>query len=89
MEATPSTRSASMWYCSSQKRALLQEEVAHLGAPVVEDRAAPLGVEALARVGVLVQVRAVEARQPVLVVREVRGHPVEDHADAAAGAGSR
>ena len=38
---------------------------------------------ALARVGVLVQMRAVEARQPVLVGGEVRGDPVEHHADAA------
>src|SRR5204863_136512 len=28
--------------------------------------------------------RAVEVREPVLVGREVRGDPVEDHADAAA-----
>ena len=40
-------------------------------------------MEPLARVGVLVQVRAIEVRQAVLVGREVRGHPVEDHADAA------
>ena len=39
-------------------------------------------MEALARVGVLEQVRAVEVREAVLVVREVRRHPVEDHADA-------
>jgi hypothetical protein len=40
-------------------------------------------VEALARVGVLVEVRAVEAREPVLIGGEVRGDPVEHHADAA------
>ena len=60
------------------------EEVAHLGAAVVEDGAVPLRMESLARVGVLVEVRAVEVREPVLVGREVRGDPVEDHADAAA-----
>ena len=37
---------------------------------------------ALARVGVLVQVRAVEEAQPVRVPGEVRRHPVEHHADA-------
>ena len=60
------------------------EECAHLVAAVVEDRALPVGMEAQARVGVLVEVRAVEAREPVRVVGEVRGHPVEDHADARA-----
>ena len=29
----------------------------------------------------LVQRRAVEARQPVRVLRKVAGHPVEDHAE--------
>ena len=37
---------------------------------------------ALARVGMLVEVRAVEEAQAVRVPREVRRHPVEDHADA-------
>ena len=59
------------------------EERADLAASVVEDRRRPVGVVALAWIGVLVEVRAVEAGQPVLVDREVRGHPVEDHADAA------
>ena len=35
----------------------------------------------LARIGVLVEVRAVEVAQAVLVAGEVRRHPVEDHAD--------
>jgi hypothetical protein len=39
-------------------------------------------MEALARIGVLEQVRAVEGSQSVGVGREVRRHPVEDHADA-------
>ena len=37
---------------------------------------------ALARVGVLVQRRAVEAGQAVRIAREVRRHPVEQDADA-------
>ena len=37
---------------------------------------------ALARVGVLVAGFAVEPKQPALVAREMRGHPVEDHAQA-------
>ena len=59
------------------------QERAHLVAAVVEDAALPLGVEALARVGVLEEMRAVEVAEAVLVVREVRRHPVEDDADAA------
>ncbi len=58
------------------------EEVAHLVAAEVEDVRAPLLVPAALRVGVLVERRAVEARQRPLVGREVAGHPVEDHADA-------
>jgi hypothetical protein len=37
-------------------------------------------VIALARVGMLVERRAVEIDETVRVVREVRGHPVENHA---------
>ena len=37
-------------------------------------------------VGVLVEVGAVEVAQAVHVVGEVRGDPVEDHADSRAGA---
>ncbi len=59
------------------------EEVAHLGAAVVEDERAPVGVRAAPRVGVLVERRAVEAHERELVAREVRRHPVEDHAEAA------
>ena len=39
-------------------------------------------MEALARIGMLVERRAVETGQPVLVGREMRRHPVEDDADA-------
>jgi hypothetical protein len=57
------------------------EEVAHLVAPEVEHQRAPVRVRAAARVGVLVERGAVEARERELVAREVRRHPVEDHAD--------
>ncbi len=52
-------------------------------AAVVEDEAVPVGVDALAGIAVLVEVRTVEQSQSVFVVGEVGGHPVEDHADAA------
>ena len=38
-------------------------------------------MKALARIGVLVEVRAVEVGEAVLVVGEVRRHPVENDAD--------
>ena len=59
------------------------EEVADLVAAEVEHQRAPVRVRAPARVGVLVERRAVEAREGELVAREVRRHPVEDDADAA------
>ena len=58
------------------------EEVAHLLAAEVEHERAPVGLLAPARVCVLVQRCAVELRQCPLVAREVRGHPVDDHAVA-------
>ena len=56
------------------------EVVAYLAAAVVVDQRVPILVKALARVGVLVKVRAVEFGQAVRIAREVGGHPVEDHA---------
>ncbi len=58
------------------------EEVADLVAAVVEDERPPVGVGALAWIGVLVEGRAVEAGERPPVAREVRGDPVDDHADA-------
>src|SRR5205814_6065861 len=48
----------------------------------IEDERAPVGLHALARILVLVERRAVEARKPVRVGRKMAGHPVENHADA-------
>ena len=60
------------------------QERPHLVAPVVEDQRSPVLVLALPRVGMLVERRAVELRQPVLILRKMARHPVEDHADAMA-----
>ena len=57
------------------------EEVADLVAAVVEDQRAPVAMLAAARIGVLVQGRAVELPQAVAVAGEVGRHPVEHHAD--------
>ncbi len=59
-----------------------EQEGAHFVAAVVEDIGAPVLVLALARIVVLVEMRAVEIGQPVAVLREMRRHPVDDHADA-------
>ena len=47
-----------------------EEERAHLVAAVVEDQRAPVLVLALARIGVLVERRAVELREAVAILRE-------------------
>ena len=72
-----------MWYLSSQNRALLMRKLLHLVAAVVEDEGAPVAVLAEARVGVFVEMGAVEVAEAVFVAREVGRHPVEDDADAA------
>ena len=61
---------------------VVDEERHHLAAAEIVDRGVPVGMEALAGVLVLVERRAVEASQPVLVGRKVGGHPVEDDAEA-------
>ena len=52
------------------------------GAAVVEDVRLPVGMKSLARVGVFVEMGAVEIGEAVRVGREVRRNPVEDDADA-------
>ena len=58
------------------------QERPHLVPAVVEDERAPVLVLALPRIGVLVEGGAVEAGQPVRVLREMAGHPVEHDAEA-------
>ncbi len=58
------------------------EEVADLGAAVVELQRAPVRVRGPQRVLVLVERAAVELGQGPVVAREVRRHPVHQHADA-------
>ena len=64
-----------------------QQEVADLVAAVVEDERAPVAVLPLPGIGVLVERGAVELREPVRVLGEVAGNPVEDDADAGSVAG--
>ena len=57
------------------------QEAAHFGAAIVKDERLPVGMEALAKVGVLEQVGAIEEGEAVAVGREVRRDPVENHGD--------
>ena len=63
------------------------EERAHFGAAEVVDQRAPVAMLAFARVGVFVQRGPVELRQTVRVLRKMRGHPVDDHAQTVRMAG--
>ena len=56
--------------------------VADLVAAEVVDQRVPVLVEALARIGMLVQRGAIEVGQAVAVGRKMRRHPVQDHAQA-------
>ncbi len=58
------------------------EEGRDLGAPEIVDVGAPVLVEALARVGMLVEMGAVELAEAVGIEGEVARHPVEQDADA-------
>ena len=60
---------------------IADQEAANLLPAEVEDEGAPFRMLPAQRVGILVQVRAVEAHEPVGVPREVGWDPVEDHAD--------
>ena len=61
---------------------IVDEVGKHLGAAEIVDRGVPVGMEALARILMLVKRGAVEPAQAVGVGREMRRHPVEDDADA-------
>ena len=63
------------------------QERAHFGAAEVVDQRAPVAVLAFARIRVFVQCGPVELRKTVRVLRKMRGHPVDQHADAVRVAG--
>jgi hypothetical protein len=58
------------------------QETLHLAATEIVDVGVPVAVEAFARVEMLVQCRAVEARQAMWIGREMRRHPVEQQGNA-------
>src|SRR5262249_38706398 len=56
----------------------------HFAPAEIVDRGVPVGVETLARIGMLIERGAVEMDETVLVDRKMRRYPVEDDADAGA-----
>src|SRR5688572_8736541 len=58
-----------------------QEERPHLVTPVIENQRAPVLVLTLTGIGVFVRGGAVEAREPVHVLRKMTGHPIENHTE--------
>jgi len=59
-----------------------QKETTDFIASVIEDVRLPVGMKALSGVGMFEQVCTVEVGQTVSIGREVRRHPIQDHADA-------
>src|SRR5581483_4279865 len=58
------------------------QEIFHLRTPVVKHKRVPVRLHALARIGVFVEMRAVEESQSVSVVRKMGRNPIQDDADA-------
>ena len=57
-----------------------EEEIGDLGAPVIVDQRVPIEMASLHRIGMLVQRRSVELTEPVRVIGEMSGHPIENDA---------
>ena len=64
------------------KQRAAEQEVPDLVATVIEDKAVPVRMESLPRIGMFIEMRAVELGQPMLVWRKVRRHPVQQHTDS-------
>ena len=60
-----------------------EQEIGDLPPAVIVDQRVPVEMEAEARVGVLVQVGAIEIAEPVRIGRKMARHPVQQQADAA------
>ena len=58
------------------------EEIGNFPAAEIVNGRVPVRVEAAARIGMLVKRGAVEIAEAMLVGRKMRGHPIEDHAEA-------
>ena len=82
MEATASTRRPSMWIFVEPEEGVGDEEVLNFVAAVVVDQRAPVGMRALPRIFMFVEMRAVEEGEAVSVARKVRRSPIEEDAEA-------
>ena len=58
------------------------QKVAHLGAAEVVDQRVPVLVETFFGVGVFIEMRAIEIGQAVRVTGEMRGYPIQNHAQS-------
>ena len=56
------------------------EVVADFVAAVIVNKCAPIGLGALARIGMFEQMSAVELREPVRIAREMGGSPIQKNA---------
>ncbi len=57
------------------------EKIGDFAPAEIVDRGVPVGMKTAARVGMLIERRAVEMREAMRVDREMRRHPIEDHAE--------
>src|SRR5690242_11281167 len=54
----------------------------HLAAPEIKDKTVPIRLHALARIGMLVQMRTIKVSEAMFIRWKMRRHPIENHADA-------
>ena len=64
------------------EQGVVEQEVGHLVAAIVVDQRAPIRMAALAGIGVLEEIGAVEPTETLRILGKVARHPVVDHADA-------
>src|SRR5260370_18678525 len=69
------------------EQAIGEEEIGDFGTRVIIHERVPVEMAALHRIGMFVNCRAVELTEPVRIVREMPGHPIENDGQARAMAG--
>ncbi len=69
------------------EQAIGEEEIGDFGTRVIIHERVPVEMAALHRIGMFVNCRAVELTEPVRIVREMSGHPIENDGQAGAMAG--
>src|SRR6266705_1426742 len=66
------------------EQAIGEEEIGDFGTRVIITERVPVEMAALHRIGMFVNCRAVELTEPVRIVREMPGHPIENDSQAGA-----